>query len=95
MSRLAEFIFRRRGRNGWHWTDIFTWVWLIGGLFIMFGPAVWLVGSSFKSPAALAEFPPSITTDSGSTRAVRSRAMSTMRFPARRCSRPARVPAPA
>ena len=37
-----------------------TWIWLIGGLFIMFGPAVWLVGSSFKSPAALAEFPPTI-----------------------------------
>ena len=60
MSRIAEFIFRRRGRAGWHWTDIVTWVWLIGGLFIMFGPAVWLVGSSFKSPAALAEFPPTI-----------------------------------
>lgn len=60
MSRLAEFILRRRGRNGWHWTDIVTWLWLVGGLFIMFGPAVWLVGSSFKSPAALAEFPPTI-----------------------------------
>ncbi|WP_028745435.1 carbohydrate ABC transporter permease [Rhizobium mesoamericanum] len=60
MSRFAEFIFRRRGRSGWHWTDIVTWVWLVGGLFIMFGPAVWLVGSSFKSPAALAEFPPTI-----------------------------------
>ncbi len=47
-----------RGGKGWHWTDIVTWVWLIGGLFIMFGPAVWLVGSSFKTPAALAEFPP-------------------------------------
>src|SRR5262249_22488419 len=54
------FIFRRRGGKGWHWTDVVTWVWLIGGLFIMFGPAVWLVGSSFKSPAALAEFPPTI-----------------------------------
>ncbi|PDT79839.1 carbohydrate ABC transporter permease [Sinorhizobium sp. BJ1] len=60
MSRIAAFIFRRKGRNGWHWTDIVTWIWLVGGLFIMFGPAVWLVGSSFKSPAALAEFPPTI-----------------------------------
>ncbi|MFP3386685.1 carbohydrate ABC transporter permease, partial [Tritonibacter sp. SIMBA_163] len=45
---------------GWHWTDIVTWVWLVGGLLIMFGPAVWLGFSSFKSPAALAEFPPTI-----------------------------------
>lgn len=60
MSRIAEFILRRRGGAGWHWTDIFTWVWLIGGLIVMFGPALWLVGSSFKSPAQLAEFPPTL-----------------------------------
>ncbi|MDO1585361.1 carbohydrate ABC transporter permease [Rhizobium oryzicola] len=60
MSRVTQFIFRRRGGKGWHWTDIATWVWLIGGLIIMFGPAVWLALSSFKTPAALAEFPPSI-----------------------------------
>ena len=33
---------------------------LVAGLFVMFGPAVWLTASSFKSPAALAEFPPTI-----------------------------------
>ena len=60
MSGIVRFLTRRRGGKGWHWTDVVTWVWLIGGLFIMFGPAVWLVGSSFKSPAALAEFPPTI-----------------------------------
>ncbi|HQZ11933.1 MAG TPA: carbohydrate ABC transporter permease [Devosia sp.] len=60
MSRVTEFIFRRRGGKGWHWTDIVTWVWLIGGLVLMFGPALWLVASSFKTPAALAEFPPSL-----------------------------------
>ena len=60
MSRVAQFIFRRKGGKGWHWTDIVTWVWLIGGLIVMFGPAVWLVTSSFKSPAGLAEFPPTI-----------------------------------
>ena len=58
MSRVAEFLFRRRGGAGWHWTDVFTWFWLIGGLIVMFGPALWLVNSSFKTPAALAEFPP-------------------------------------
>ncbi|MEM6761360.1 MAG: carbohydrate ABC transporter permease [Pseudomonadota bacterium] len=60
MSRAVAFITRRRGGKGWHWTDIVTWVWLVGGLIIMFGPAVWLVGSSFKSPAQLSEFPPTL-----------------------------------
>jgi alpha-1,4-digalacturonate transport system permease protein len=60
MSGIVSFLTRRRGGKGWHWTDIFTWAWLTIGLVVMFGPAVWLVGSSFKSPAALAEFPPTI-----------------------------------
>ena len=60
MSAVSAFLFRRRGGKGWHWTDIVTWAWLIGGLIIMFGPALWLVFSSFKSPAQLAEFPPTI-----------------------------------
>lgn len=52
------FLTRRRGGTGWHWTDIVTWVWLIGGTILMFGPALWLIASSLKTPAALAEFPP-------------------------------------
>ncbi|MFI5013792.1 MAG: carbohydrate ABC transporter permease [Hyphomicrobiales bacterium] len=60
MGAIARFLFRRRGGKGWHWTDIVTWVWLIGGLVVMFGPALWLVFSSFKTPAALSEFPPSL-----------------------------------
>ena len=64
MRPILDFIFRRRGTDGkgtgWHWTDVVTWVWLIGGLLLMFGPALWLVASSFKTPAALAEFPPSL-----------------------------------
>lgn len=60
MSNVAAFLLRRRGGTGWHWTDVFTWFWLIAGFLVMFGPAVWLVNSSFKTPAALAEFPPSI-----------------------------------
>ena len=60
MSRVAAFLTRRRGGRGWHWTDVFIWTWLIGGLIVMFGPALWLVMSSFKSPAQLAEFPPTL-----------------------------------
>ena len=58
--RTIAFLTRRRGGRGWHWTDVVTWVWLIAGVVLMFGPALWLVLSSFKTPAALAEFPPTI-----------------------------------
>jgi len=60
MNSAATFLLRRRGGARWDWTDVFTWVWLIGGVVLMFGPALWLVNSSFKSPAALAEFPPTV-----------------------------------
>lgn len=60
MSAAWQFLTRRRGGKTWDWTDVFTWAWLVGGVLLMFGPAVWLVNSSFKTPAALAEFPPSL-----------------------------------
>ncbi|WP_299652387.1 carbohydrate ABC transporter permease [uncultured Jannaschia sp.] len=61
MSRALAFLTRRRGHGGrWHWTDVVTWVWLLGGTVLMFGPALWLVASSFKGPAQLAEFPPTL-----------------------------------
>ena len=59
MTRTAAFLFRRRGGASWHWTDVVTFLWLAVGLILMFGPALWLILSSFKSPAQLAEFPPS------------------------------------
>ncbi|MEM0907401.1 MAG: carbohydrate ABC transporter permease [Pseudomonadota bacterium] len=60
MSQAVRFLTRRRGGDGWHWTDVFTWFWLIAGLIVMFGPAVWLGLSSFKTPAQLSEFPPTL-----------------------------------
>jgi alpha-1,4-digalacturonate transport system permease protein len=60
MSALVDFLTRRRGGRGWHWTDVVSYVWLAIGLFLMFGPVVWLVLSSFKTPAGLVEFPPTI-----------------------------------
>lgn len=59
MSAVKTFLLRRRGGKSWHWTDIAAWVWLIGGTILIFGPALWLTFSSFKTPAALAEYPPS------------------------------------
>lgn len=55
---ISEFLTRRRGGAAWHWTDIFTYVYLGLGLLLMFTPVVWLVLSSFKTSAGLQEFPP-------------------------------------
>ena len=58
ISNAATFLLRRRGRAKLHWTDIFTYAYLFLGVMLMFGPVVWLVLSSFKTQAALQEFPP-------------------------------------
>jgi alpha-1,4-digalacturonate transport system permease protein len=42
-----------------HWTDTVSYLYLVVGLFMMFAPVVWLVMSSFKTEAAIAQFPPS------------------------------------
>ncbi|MHA1572268.1 MAG: carbohydrate ABC transporter permease [Alphaproteobacteria bacterium] len=58
MTNMAAFLLRRRGRRKLHWTDVFTYAYLFLGVALMFGPVVWLVLSSFKTQAALQEFPP-------------------------------------
>lgn len=60
MSAVATFLTRRRGGRSWHFTDVLAVIWLASGLILMFGPAVWLTLSSFKTPAALIEFPPTL-----------------------------------
>lgn len=60
MNAASAFLLRRRGGAGWHWTDVLSYAWLGIGLFLMFGPVLWLAVSSFKSPASLAEFPPTM-----------------------------------
>lgn len=59
MSALA-FLTRRVGRRSLHWTDWLSYAYLAVGLLMMFGPVLWLLLSSFKTPAALATFPPSL-----------------------------------
>jgi alpha-1,4-digalacturonate transport system permease protein len=54
---VLGFLTRIRGRR-LHWTDGLTYVYLVVGLFTMFAPVVWLVMSSFKTEAALGQFPP-------------------------------------
>jgi alpha-1,4-digalacturonate transport system permease protein len=55
---LMALLTARRGRGRLHWTDVFTWAYLVLGVLLMFGPVIWLVMSSFKTPAGLLEFPP-------------------------------------
>lgn len=64
------FLLGRRGGRGWHWTDVVTFLWLGAGVIVMFGPALWLVLSSFKSPAGLAEYPPTLLPYSAQTEVV-------------------------
>ena len=52
------FLTRTRGRERLHWTDWFSYGYLALGVFMMFGPVVWLVLSSFKTDAELLRFPP-------------------------------------
>ena len=58
-SRAASFLTRTRGRNGPDWTDYFCYFYLALGVFLMFGPVLWVTLSSFKTQAQILEFPPS------------------------------------
>lgn len=58
MSTTGEFLTRRRGRRRLDVSDILTYVYLTLGTVLMFGPVLWLVLSSFKTQAALVEYPP-------------------------------------
>ena len=58
--RFLNFLFLTRGRIRLHWTDVLSYVYLVVGLFTMFAPVVWLVMSSFKTEAAMSQFPPTL-----------------------------------
>ncbi|MBN1178558.1 MAG: carbohydrate ABC transporter permease [Anaerolineae bacterium] len=58
MSQVLEFLTRRRGGKRMDFTDIISYVYLILGVIVMFGPIVWLVLSSFKTSAEIVKFPP-------------------------------------
>jgi len=59
MPDVAAFLMRTHGRTRFDWTDWVSYAYLFTGLFLMFGPVLWIVMSSFKTQAALSEFPPS------------------------------------
>jgi alpha-1,4-digalacturonate transport system permease protein len=57
---VIGFLTRRRGRERPDWTDWLSYLWLGLGVVLMFGPVAWIVLSSFKTTAALSEFPPTL-----------------------------------
>ncbi len=60
MADLARMLTATRGRRRLDWTDWLSYAYLLLGLVLMFGPVLWLGLSSFKSAAALNEFPPQL-----------------------------------
>ena len=52
------WLWARRGRAGWHWTDVLSYAYLGVGLVTLFAPVLWLVMSSFKTESAIGRFPP-------------------------------------
>jgi len=72
MNRL-NFLLLTRGRHRLDWTDVLSYVYLVMGLFTMFAPVIWLVMSSFKTEAAISQFPPTFcpTPKNSSSRGLR------------------------
>lgn len=58
MSVTRDFLFRTKGGRRLDVTDLLTYLYLLVGTLLMFGPVLWLVMSSFKTQPALVEFPP-------------------------------------
>lgn len=55
---MLKFLTRTRGRGRLDFTDWLTFAYLILAVFLMFGPVLWVGMSSFKTEAALQEYPP-------------------------------------
>jgi alpha-1,4-digalacturonate transport system permease protein len=60
VSTVAGFVTRTQRRDKFTLSDFVTYLYLTLGVVVMFGPVLWLVLSSFKSPAQLERFPPTI-----------------------------------
>src|SRR5512133_3009649 len=60
MGAVRAFLGKTHGKRRRDWSDYLSYFYLFMGVFVMFSPVIWLVLSSFKTPAALSEFPPSL-----------------------------------
>jgi alpha-1,4-digalacturonate transport system permease protein len=57
---IKRFLTRTRNPKKFSISDLISYLYLFFGVLLMFGPVIWLVLSSLKTPAALVEFPPSL-----------------------------------
>jgi len=55
---IRQFLTRTRQPKKIGILDMITYLYLFMGVLLMFGPVLWLIMSSFKTPAALVKFPP-------------------------------------
>ena len=55
---VSSFLLKRRGGARIDTSDVLTYLYLTAGTFLMFGPVLWLVFSSFKTQAGLVKYPP-------------------------------------
>jgi alpha-1,4-digalacturonate transport system permease protein len=58
MDAIRNFLIRKRGGARLDWSDMITYLYLVAAVFVMFGPVLWVVMSSFKTETQLLEFPP-------------------------------------
>ncbi|MFO7584638.1 MAG: carbohydrate ABC transporter permease [Anaerolineales bacterium] len=58
MNSISKFLTTRRGGRRADTTDVLSYIFLLTGVLVMFGPIVWLVLSSFKTSGEIVKFPP-------------------------------------
>ena len=57
-SLIKNIVTQKKYKEKYHWTDYFSYFYLFLGVFLMFGPIIWLGLSSVKSLAGIQEYPP-------------------------------------
>ncbi len=58
MKTILDFLRQTKGHKRLDFTDVLSYLYLAFGVFIMFGPILWLVLSSFKTSGEIVKFPP-------------------------------------
>ena len=59
-SLIKNIITQKKYKDKMHWTDYFSYFYLFLGVFLMFGPIIWLGLSSVKTNAGIQDYPPTI-----------------------------------
>jgi len=59
-SLVKTIVTQKKYKEKYHWTDYFSYFYLFLGVFLMFGPIIWLGLSSVKTLAGIQEYPPTI-----------------------------------